>query len=1033
MIAADVSGLVDAHSESVAVTGSADTQFRLPRFVCPLPQCLAASCSWASSAQLLHHLEREHLQLGQELPSQLLEALGRWVCQRCRVFVPIGSMCRLCAQFEPELPQVDEPMAPKLSLEEAMSVLKKSPPVIRHIPKGAEDAVSEKLAALLLKATETRSIHDVAALQLFFANCLSPLERGGRKHGVQASRTIRQRVESWHCAAVPVEALVEEENARKSRKKRPATTTMAKDGMDNDCQRRVLSAIQDRSLSKACQILQTAHLPPPSNAEASLRSLHPEGHAIAPEAFPPPTGSFDFSASEIESALKSFPAGSSGGPSGLRAAHILQMVRSNAKDRVLEALASFCSALANNSFPKDAMQLLTVARLVAVPKSGGGVRPIAVGEVLRRLAAKCVLQTVLPAVSNYLLPLQVGVHVPNAAELVARRAKAWCNTPGPGEVVLQIDLRNAFNSLDRSQLLKEVQTRVPQLYPYTFACYSEPSILFGDGFELKSSSGVQQGDVCGPALFAITLQKVLLRLQELDLTFQHWYLDDGVLCGPVSEVSKAVSILETALAQLGLQINPQKSRLLCSADVVLPSNLQLIPRATPADGSVFLGVPVGGDEFVNKFCDAAAAKLEEMLRRNSSLDCALGKFLILRACFGACRINHLLRSLDFAKGFHLASKVSVSFRRALEEILGSAISDDQYALACMASSSGGLGLQDPLNVHGPAFLASCFNYAASAERVPPNFWLELGEAWNTLRVRCGLRVNFLADFNPLEASDVSDIDSKWSLQRWWQAQFAQSLELGWRSRVPLRMRKLKELSSARSAYDVNTLVVSDSGKTLLSSRAWILLARFRLAMTLDAQEDRCCPGCTRPMDPFGDHALCCSSLGLYARHNDLRDEFASLCTEAGLSVEVEKGPGLLRPADVLVHGLGAPLAVDFAVVHPLQPSANLAEVHPGKLARQTETTKVRMRMPACRQVSWSFCPFVAETVGRWGGKGQHLLQDVMRRWSLAHHCCMKEAAVACRTRLHASLIRSLARQLERGFPAADAAVVGREAADLYSF
>ena len=97
------------------------------------------------------------------------------------------------------------------------------------------------------------------------------------------------------------------------------------------------------------------------------------------------------------------------------------------------------------------------------------------------------------------------------------------------------------------------------------------------------------------------------------------------------------------------------------------------------------------------------------------------------------------------------------------------------------------------------------------------------------------------------------------------------------------------------------------------------------------------------MDPFGDHVLCCSSLGLYARHNDLLDEFASLCMEVGLSVEVEKGPGMLRPADVLVHGLGAPLAVDFAVVHPLQPSANLEEVHPGKLARQKETIKVRMR------------------------------------------------------------------------------------------
>ena len=80
-------------------------------------------------------------------------------------------------------------------------------------------------------------------------------------------------------------------------------------------------------------------------------------------------------------------------------------------------------------------------------------------------------------------------------------------------------------------------------------------------------------------------------------------------------------------------------------------------------------------------------------------------------------------------------------------------------------------------------------------------------------------MNFLADFQPPEVSDVPDIGNKWLLQRWWQAQFADSLELRWRSRVPLRMLKLKELSAARSAYDVNSLIVSDSGKSLLSSRA----------------------------------------------------------------------------------------------------------------------------------------------------------------------------------------------------------------------
>ena len=41
------------------------------------------------------------------------------------------------------------------------------------------------------------------------------------------------------------------------------------------------------------------------------------------------------------------------------------------------------------------------------------------------------------------------------------------------------------------------------------------------------------------------------------------------------------------------------------------------------------------------------------------------------------------------------------------------------------------------------------------------------------------------------------------------------------------------------------------------------------------------------MDDMGDHALCCPKLGTYARHNDLRNQFATLCTEIGLRVEME--------------------------------------------------------------------------------------------------------------------------------------------------
>ena len=69
------------------------------------------------------------------------------------------------------------------------------------------------------------------------------------------------------------------------------------------------------------------------------------------------------------------------------------------------------------------------------------------------------------------------------------------------------------------------------------------------------------------------------------------------------------------------------------------------------------------------------------------------------------------------------------------------------------------------------------------------------------------------------------------------------------------------------------------------------------------------------MDPVGDHAPCCAKLGLCARYDDLCDEFAALCVEVGLVVDVEKGRDNLHPEDVLVHGIEhSPLAVDFSVV-----------------------------------------------------------------------------------------------------------------------
>ena len=117
-----------------------------------------------------------------------------------------------------------------------------------------------------------------------------------------------------------------------------------------------------------------------------------------------------------------------------------------------------------------------------------------------------------------------------------------------------------------------------------------------------------------------------------------------------------------------------------------------------------------------------------------------------------------------------------------------------------------------------------------------------------------------------------------------------------------------------------------------------------------------------------------------------------------------------RPADVLVHGPeeGSPTTVDTSVVHALQSSDSVADVHPGKQARLAELRKVRESAAACRRAGWLFCPMVLETVGAWGGRARHLTQALSCRLSLVWHCSRKEAVLTCRGRIAAALIRQSA-------------------------
>ena len=108
--------------------------------------------------------------------------------------------------------------------------------------------------------------------------------------------------------------------------------------------------------------------------------------------------------------------------------------------------------------------------------------------------------------------------------------------------------------------------------------------------------------------------------------------------------------------------------------------------------------------------------------------------------------------------------------------------------------------------------------------------------------------------------------------------------------------------------------------------------------------------------------------------------------------------------------------IDFGVVHPLQPSCSLAEVEPGKLARQAARHKKSASTALCRRAGSSFETFIVETFGSWESGALRLAQALVKMTALHRSRSLVEAARSCRSRLAAAVLRGMCRQVERGYP-----------------
>ena len=129
-------------------------------------------------------------------------------------------------------------------------------------------------------------------------------------------------------------------------------------------------------------------------------------------------------------------------------------------------------------------------------------------------------------------------------------------------------------------------------------------------------------------MFALALDPLVLRLGEIPLLLNVWYLDDGVLCGKAEDIKKALELLQNYCAEIGLELNLAKCKLFGPGISQFTSFVyDSIPKVPLSEGSVFLGVPIGSDSFVEKALDETIKKLEGLIAKVGQLKSNLVKFL----------------------------------------------------------------------------------------------------------------------------------------------------------------------------------------------------------------------------------------------------------------------------------------------------------------------------------------------------------------------------------------------------------------------
>jgi hypothetical protein len=701
----------------------------------------------------------------------------------------------------------------------------------------------------------------------------------------------------------------------------------------------------------------------------------------------------DVTASHVEHVARRIKGGAGPGGCDSNQWHNFLLRYGAHSEKLRDNVASLARRLSNTLVEWEDISALMANRLIALDKCPG-VRPIGIGECLRRILGKCIVLVTGPDVEEICNSAQLCSGVQAGIEgAVHSMGDLFTANASKGWGMLLVDASNAFNSINRMSALMNARAMWPRCSRFLFNTYrGHATLKVQDATELLySREGVTQGDPLSMLMYSLAVMPLIrsLKTSNQEVT-QNWYADDASATGKLTHLRDWLQTLTDEGPAYGYFPEPKKSFLVVKPEFLIEAK-SLFERE--------FGVQVvSGKRFLGGFVGEGTERNAYVKQKVDGWCSAVRKLAHVAASQPQAAFAALTKSLQFEWAYlqrvipdcaELFQPLEDALRNEfLPALLGQAISNLDRSLFSLPARLGGLGLRNPTQT------ASLSHSTSKTATKVLSVAIQQGQSYNGVEHRQQLQIARNAFREEQGASDATCLENVLA------------------TCDPKRHRAIKRIANEKTSSWLTVLPISRDNFDLSSVEFRDALSlRYHLPL-LRAPAN--CDGCGQRFDT--SHALKCKKGGLIiTRHNEIRDAVGDLSSLVWSNVHREpivreaddarNLPALV--ADLGVRGVWQPQDLTLLDIRVIDTDAQSYVPRPvNACLTSAENQKKTKYSSACEERHVSFTPFVTSIDGALGPEAKSFMRRLDEKLATKWKMPYSRVVSWTRTRLSFAILRA---------------------------